>query len=138
MLLIAAQVNGNLLIEKIESENGFTEVNIGYVNMVKSYDTIVHIVNPQEIERIVDNLEFIIRNSDLGDKVATLNHQITNIRNKIKTLIPHRQKRGLINLVGTINKWLWGTMDDNDTIDIEENFKVVDTNNHNIIENLNS
>lgn len=131
-------VQSHLTLEKIETNFGYTEIKLDKVNIIKSYDTILHLINPREITSIIDNLETNIRESDLQKENITLQYQIESIRNKVKTLIPHRQRRGLFNFIGTTFKWLYGSMDDNDRQDIEDHLKTVDTNSHNVIENLNS
>lgn len=46
-----------------------------------------------------------------------------------------RSKRGLVNAVGTLSNWLFGTMDDKDRIEIQKHLNTVDKNNHNLIIN---
>lgn len=127
-----------LILEEIKSESGYAEIKIEEVKIVKNYDTILHIVNPIEIINILDNLENNIELSNLQDKAIPLNFQVKSIRNKIQTLIPHRKKRGLINLVGTVSKWLFGTMDNDDKLEIEQHLNIIDANNHNTINGINN
>lgn len=63
--------------------------------------------------------------------------RITTTKNKIKTLLPYRRKRGLWNSAGTGFNWIFGTMDSEDRQDIESHLNVIDQNNHNLINNLN-
>lgn len=46
-------------------------------------------------------------------------------------------KRGLINTAGTVYKWLFGLMDEEDRTDISEHLSIIDTNNLNLIKNMN-
>lgn len=117
---------------------GFAEIKLGKVDIVLNHNIVFHIINPLEIEKIVDQLEANALNLQFKTpKRITLEHEIRNIRNKIKTLIPHRHKRGLFNFVGTIHKWLYGTMDSEDREEIERHLSSIDINNHNIITNVN-
>lgn len=108
------------------------------MNIVLNHDTVIHIINTKELENIIDALEANIIKLNLDDvKAKTLEYELNSLRNKIKTLIPHRQKRGLFNFVGTIHKWLYGTMNEDDREEIESHLKTIDINSHNIIENIN-
>lgn len=127
----------HLVVEKIETNFGYSEVKLEEVSIIKKYDTILHIINPGEILSIIDSLEANIKELDLKDKAITLEYQLQTIRNKVQTIIPHREKRGLLNFVGTIYKWLYGTMDDSDRQEIEDHLNTIDRNNHNSIENIN-
>lgn len=128
----------HLTIEKITTKSGYAEIKLEDVDVVKDYNTILHVIDPKEIADILTNLENNIKMSDLEDRAIFLEHQIDSIRNKIQTLTPHKQKRGLFNFVGTIHKWLYGTMDDADRQELEQHLDVIDSNNHNIIQNVNS
>lgn len=133
-----AATQAHLIVEKIETNVGFAEIKIGKVDIVSNHNIVFHIINPLEIEKIVDQLEANALNLQLEKpKMITLEHEIRNIKNKIKTLIPHRHKRGLFNFVGTIHKWLYGTMDSEDREEIERHLSSIDINNHNIINNVN-
>lgn len=68
-----------------------------------------------------------------------IQEKIKKLRNMIKTIKPNiRNKRGLLNIVGSAYKWLFGVMDDDDRIEIEENIKLINTNNKNLIKNANN
>lgn len=95
-------------------------------------------INPQEIDNITTALEVNILKSKLStDKTIILTNRIETVKSKLNTLIPHRHRRGLFNFVGTIHKWIYGTMDNDDRQEIEDHLKTIDTNNHNIILNSN-
>lgn len=57
-----------------------------------------------------------------------LQAELLEARNKLMTLVPTktRQKRGLINAIGTISKWTFGTMDDYDRQTIQKHFLQTD------------
>lgn len=128
----------HLVINKIVTNNGFIEINRGKVEIVKHYDIIIHDINIQEIETIINQLRTNIISLNLdADKTSILELEIRRIKTKLHTIVPHRQRRGLINFVGTIHKWLYGTMDNEDRDNIEKHLDIIDANNHNIIQNLN-
>lgn len=80
----------------------------------------------------------------MEEEVASLNnlymeHQLNHLRTELQTLIPHtREKRGLLNIVGTGLKYIYGTMDDNDRREIESQLQVLETNTHNAITQSNN
>lgn len=126
-----------LMIEKIETNNGLAEVRLGEIQIIESYDIVLHIINPEEIKNVITALESNLIDLNLEDEKGVLTTELNSLKHMIQTLIPYRHKRGLINLVGTGFKWLYGTMDDNDRQNIEEHLKTIDENNHNIINQSN-
>ena len=69
------------------------------------------------------------------DNENLLQLELMEARNKLMTLIPKqtRQRRGLINGIGSMSKWLFGTMDEEDRQNIQNHL----FNINNIIENNN-
>lgn len=66
--------------------------------------------------------------------------EIDKIDDKLLTLANGHhtiQKRGLFNFLGTINKWITGTMDDEDRQIINQHLEIIGTKNHNLISNMN-
>lgn len=47
-------------------------------------------------------------------------------------------KRGAINMIGTINKWISGSMDDEGRQIINDSLETIIANNHNLIKNMNT
>lgn len=126
-----------MAIEKIDSELGYAEIKIGNAEIIDKFEIILHRIYPNEILDLVCSLESTLKNLNLTDHKELIQGRIIRIKNKIKTLLPFRHKRGLLNLGGTINKWLFGTMDNDDRVDIENHLNVIDQNNHNLIKGLN-
>lgn len=127
-----------LRIEKIDSYLGYSEINIGKEEIVRKYDIILHIIDPNEILDILNQFNTLIGHIDIDkERKDLLIGEITNIRSKVLTIVPHRYRRGLVNFVGKAFKWLYGTLDDDDRQDIEKHFSVVDGNNHEIIKTVN-
>lgn len=138
LLILTPTTNPTLIIETIDSTSGYTEIKIGETDMVLNYDTVLHIINLQEIKNIIDQLEQNIITLRLDTTKTTILHfEIKKLRSKLRTLIPHRHRRGVLNIIGTIQKWLYGTMDNEDRENIERHLNVIDINNHNIIGEVN-
>ncbi|XP_055381890.1 probable polyketide synthase 39 [Condylostylus longicornis] len=92
-----------------------------------------------ELENTLAQIENNIYNTFNQDNTTLkqLQIQIEKTRHNIKTLLPHRQKRGLINLGGKILKWLFGNLDDDDKTEIVENIKLIEQGNYNSIQTIN-
>lgn len=125
------------MIEKIGSNSGFAEVIIGDIQIIKNYDIILHLINPVELQQILIKLEDNLMKINKEDGRDVLINELKSLTYKVQTIIPHRHARGLINIAGTGMKWLYGTMDDDDRQNIEEHLRIMDTNNHNLIEQSN-
>lgn len=126
-----------MTIEKIETESGYAEIKVSTVEIADKFEIILHRVYPNEILNLVCNLESTLKLLDLENHNDFIRSRITSVKNKIKTLLLNRQKRGLINLGGTAFRWMFGIMDNDDRLDIENHLNIVDQNNHNLIRNSN-
>lgn len=115
-------------IEQINTNNGYAIIKIDVKEMVNQYDIILHKIDPSEILNIVNHLETTLKDVDLETNKEIIENEIFNIENKINSLIPHRNKRGLFNGIGTIFKWEYGTMDDDDRTNIENYFLITAKN----------
>lgn len=128
---------GLLQVHPIHEENGYVRIKNKEVEIGNDTDTILHIINPTEMAQILSQLERNIEHLKPEDK-QTISTEIKIIKSKLRTLQnPTRQKRGLINIIGTAQNWLFGTMDDKDRQEIFEHLQVIEENNHKAIQNLN-
>lgn len=130
-------ISGSLQVQQIMDNSGFIEVKLTENQLVTETDLILHIIDPKDIisllNEIIQDLEPLH-----ADHKVLLRSQIDLLKSKVKTLLPkHRNKRGLINAVGQVCNFLFGTMDDKDRIDIENHLNTVDSNLHNSITALN-
>lgn len=138
LCLLIAPTEQSLTIEKINTELGYAEIKIDNVEIVNKFDIVLHIINLNEISTILNKLEesLNIIESDSNRNIAI--HQIKGIKNQMSTLFLQRHKRGLVNFGGTVLKWAFGTMDDEDRQNIEEHLSnQLEANNHKVIESIN-
>lgn len=138
-LTTLSTAHAELEIIDLNKGNGFATIQLEESSIIKRYNTILHIINLTEYKR---NIEIMERNiKRLPEENSSLERKMQKIRNEFQILLPHptvnRQKRGLFNIVGTGLQFLFGTMDDRDRQDIEEHLKIIETNDHNEILNLN-
>lgn len=131
-------VNCSLLdINNINSNTGFVKINLDKEQLVTQTDIIIHIIHPSEILNLIDDIS---NRTNLVNSIQEkiLQTEISELKHKLKTIIPNkRSKRGLVNGVGTLSKWLFGTMDEQDRQNIEKHLQTVDYNNHLLITNYN-
>ncbi len=118
---------GLLTTMKLTEQTGFVDIQLRTQDIVKDTDIVVHAINIEEIENIINDITDNIILMKTSNK-DILQAELLEVRNKLKTLIPKekRQKRGLINAIGTISKWTFGTMDDYDRQTIENHFLQTD------------
>lgn len=123
---------------QLPDNNGYIDIKISDVEVVNTTNTVIHIVNVDEILKTLSMLEENVKTVDLSNRQILL-QKVQDIHEKIMTIKPkqHREKRGLINLIGTAQKWLYGTMDDDDRMEIMEHISVNEENNRNIIKTVN-
>ncbi|XP_055386956.1 repetitive organellar protein-like [Condylostylus longicornis] len=131
-----------ITLEKIDTESGFTTIQQEEIPIVESYTKILHIIDLNEIEYTIKTIESYINESyklSQDDIIfKTLTDKINKIKHTTKTLIPYRHKRALMNVGGSFLKWIFGTMDEDDKIEIEEHMKNSEQNTHNLITNYNN
>lgn len=128
-----------LQVHEIESDTGFTIVQEGQITIPTSYNYSLHIIDLDDIHDIItsltDNISFLpsYMQHELMPEILKLNDKLATLQ------VVHRvmRKRGILNFWGTIDKWLKGTMDDEDRQTINNHLTSIDANNHNIINTLN-
>lgn len=138
LLILIPITNQTLIVENIDGTLGYTQIKLGETDIVLNYDTLLHIINLPEIENIINQIEQNVLIMKLStDKTIILENEIKKLKSKLKTIIPHRHRRAPFNFIGTIQKWLYGTMDNQDREEISGHLNTIDINNHNIIGNTN-
>lgn len=136
---MTGQATATLTIDKITTDNGYVEINMGQTEIIQDTKTVIHIINTNELRQTISSIEDNIQRLHVGND-PTIKRELETIYAKITAIEPgktFRQKRGLVNLIGTVQKWLFGTMDDNDRLEITDHMKIVEENNYNAVNNLN-
>lgn len=134
ILIWTTPSDGRLEVHEIKNEAGFTIVKQDDIKIVTETDIVLHMIYPLEIIKIIDSIAINIQNLDIQNK-DLIKTELQELTNKVKTITlkDKRTKRGLINVVGSASKWLFGTMVEEDRTKIEEHLKLVELNNRNII-----
>lgn len=138
MLLMFTRSSAFLQINQLPDNNGYIDIKVDDVEIVNTTNTIVHIINVGKILETLNLIETNIKALDVSNKQVLLS-EIESIYEKVQTIIPRvkRNRRGLLNVVGKAQKWLFGTMDDEDRTDILEHLSATDENNRNLIKTVN-
>lgn len=134
--MISPLVAQKLEVVDLNEGNGYAIIQLGERMLINNYIKILHIFNTTKYATYLNELQEEV--SHLDDLYLT--HQIEHINSRLKTIIPHhsRNKRGLINVLGTGLKYLYGTMDNNDREEIEGKLQTLEANEHNIITQSNN
>lgn len=129
-----------LHIERIETNDGFSVIQTETTHIPTTFNYSLHIIELTELTNILHEIQISWKEINSSHLTTLLKYDIDQIENKLLTLnintIP-RKKRGIINAIGTVNKWIGGTMDDEDRQLINEHLRTIEINNHNIITNVN-
>ncbi|CAD7078603.1 unnamed protein product [Hermetia illucens] len=138
ILLLLIPVKGSLNLYNVNEQTGFTEIHLDKADIVAKANIIVHLIDTVEITNVINDFKSNAEKLDGQHKLLLLT-ELEHLTNKVRTLIPrdNRQKRGLMNIVGNAQNWLFGTMDDQDRCDIDAHLHTLDVKNHNIIETIN-
>ncbi|CAD7085316.1 unnamed protein product [Hermetia illucens] len=100
--------------EKITTESEYAQIRTQQVEIVNKCDLILHIIHTATLE-IVNTLKTtIVKSIQTNSNKDLAFLQSESIRNTVKNPIPHRSKRGLINLGGSVVHWVFGAMDNDD------------------------
>lgn len=128
-----------LQVRSLNQDQGFAIINVKPVEIVNETVTILHLIDPHEIYSVIVDIESYISNVRIINKGLILK-EIQVLKSKLKSIIPleqNRFKRGLANVVGSWQKWLFGTMDDEDRNIITEHLNIVAQNSHSAISAIN-
>ncbi|XP_072397183.1 uncharacterized protein [Diabrotica undecimpunctata] len=136
-----------------EVKNPILTVYIGQTKVITTKHTFLFHVNltyPENSLELIKNslktLNTVTDNSNntlnyfsilLNNKINNAKHLTENTNKKINILFEHtRIKRGLINGVGKIQKWLFGTLDSDDEEHINNYFNMIELNENNLNKDL--
>ncbi|CAD7088708.1 unnamed protein product [Hermetia illucens] len=130
LLILFSSINpakGLLNIHEIKEQTGFAEIQLDKTDIVSKTSIILHVINTTEILNLITDFRTNAENLDRQHKDLILT-ELRHLTNKVRTLIPQetRHKRGLINLVGHTQKWLFGTMDAQGRQDIDDHLKTLE------------
>ena len=139
-------------LEVKEVKNPILPVHIGQTKIITSKHTFIYHVNLTTLENSLLNIKLSLNKlQQTMNQQRSLNHysilianKILNavsleniITNKIRTFTDnHRVKRGLLNIIGKTQKWLFGTLDSDDEQYIKSYLDSLQSNENKLNDNL--
>lgn len=136
-------------------KNPILPIQLGHAKIIYTKHTFLHYLDLEPIILQLENIEkyFLkIKNSFISENpnnpisyqgltengLLRTNFLIQTTQDKLENLHPHmRNKRGLINIVGKANKWLFGTLDADDGKRYDQAILKLQQNQKNTIKELN-
>lgn len=119
-----------LEIHDLQNNQGLLPLQLGNARNKIGHNNFIHIINLQSytitVEEIRHSLNELGSIHELDNTLATTNLKLNELQLKLNSLLPKRRnKRGLINGLGTAIKFLTGNMDANDAIRLNEQIENV-------------
>ena len=132
-------INCEIHLKSLEKNSVFLET-IGECYFYKDQVTIGNIIDVKEIfeqplviETSIKALSENCKACDYKNEIRSLNDSLIKIKKlakQLKLILYTRPRRGLLNIMGSISKGLFGTLDENDLSLINQNMdKLFDSNN---------
>lgn len=127
-------------ITEIYSHMGYTVIQDDQILIPDKYNYSLHIIDLDQFRDMIQNIKsniVLLNNSKsytFGDSIRSLEDKLTTLYNDHHYT---RSKRGLFNIIGTIDKWITGSMDNEDREIINNHLAAIDSKNDNLIKNNN-
>lgn len=120
----------------VANDNGMIAFKIENVRIKLGYERIIKKISLGTIEMNINHIEKIASSFKIRDHLhETLMRKIVIAREKVRSLQPHRQKRGLINALGTVLKYIAGNPDQEDLQIIQQSIGTLQTRENELTNN---
>jgi len=121
MTVAVTTTSGTLTSQEILDQDGYAQIEMKNQEIIITTDIVVHIINLKDIDNILYEIEKNIQMTN-NDNRHILQTELMETTNKLYTLYGshNRNRRGLVNVVGSSAKWLFGTMDEEDRKEVEK------------------
>lgn len=136
-MLVTQGTRSELRVETLDSRDGFTELHTGTTLLVSRYDYIIHMIDLEDVEMIVEQFRHNLNIIGQSPHQIIAKSQLEEMEDAVHTLLPRRKPRGLVNAGGALMRFVFGTMDEDDRQNVEEHQRILTENNHQLIEGLN-
>lgn len=135
-------------------KNPVLPIQLGNAKIIYNKHTFIHYINIVPIIKQLENIQTYFNNINnhfikiidhpisynglVKSSLLRTEYLIKNIESKVQNLHPHiRNKRGLINIIGKTQKWLFGTLDADDGERYNHAIDELQQNQENIVKELN-
>lgn len=129
-------------IQDLTNSKGLLPMKLGAARIILGYTNLLHIVRLDQYQETIDKIRNTLQNFEhadiMNDSLTTTQAKLDELDHKLHTLFPnHRNKRGLINGLGTLIKSITGNMDSNDAIRLNQQIETLLNSDKNITRKLN-
>lgn len=123
-------------------EHKILTIKLGTARTIRTYNNLLHIVRldsyEQTIDKITNSLKTLNTMDELKDSTNIVKTKLLNLRQKLRTMKPIvRNKRGLINGLGSVIKVITGNMDAQDAERLDQEIQKLVENQNKIKEEVN-
>lgn len=120
-------------IQDLSNTKGLLSLKLGSAKIIEDYTNIVHIIDLElylaNVEKIQKSVEIINKNKSLMTLTEITNFKYRELERQLNVILPrNRNRRGIINGLGTIIKSITGNMDDSDAILINKQLETLKEN----------
>lgn len=132
-----------IIITDLNRNDGFVALQGKDTKIIQNLNLHLHTVNVEMIQGNIDLIAYALKifckNNLTSDFHKVLERRIIKLSENFQRLKPinHRQKRGLINALGTVIKSITGNLDNNDLFEINRRLDDSTTKTNNLIDNNN-
>ena len=122
-----------ITLTNLNDSHGLIQFDLGPGRIIERYNNFIHIIRLNDyknsIEKISSSIDFLENKNTIANSVLVTKLKLKELKNKLKTLTPiKRNRRGLINGLGTVIKCITGNMDENDAISINSQISELQSN----------
>lgn len=128
LLLITPGHTQQIQISNIDTDHGYLLFSSKPIQLPSAVEHHCLRINLTEINTITESFGNKILNTLAPTRNTFLYNKLLKELNGITIHQENRQKRGLLNIVGTAYKYLFGTLDENDRVEIQNNLETVAQN----------
>lgn len=157
ILIISPALAAEIKIDDLSNSAGLLPFKLGSSKIIVKKHTFLHYIELDSLVEKINNLRLAYNtfnesifndteyafSSSLRNSYVSLESLLLEIEDKIKNIILNkptnkRTKRGLLNIVGTINKWFTGSLDANDGEKYDNAIRILEKNQQKIVSETNT
>lgn len=129
-------------IQDLTNSKGLLPMKLGTARIILGYNNLIHIIRLDQYQQATNKIKQTLQNLEhvepLQDSLSTTQAKLDELDHKLHTLFPnHRNRRGLVNGLGTLIKSITGNMDANDAAHLNQQIEILLNSDRNITNKLN-
>ncbi|XP_055619096.1 uncharacterized protein LOC129764238 [Toxorhynchites rutilus septentrionalis] len=136
ILIILIKTISTTNYKEITNSNGLVAFKIKTARIRIGYDRMLHRINLNTLNDNIENIEKIMKSFETIEHLEqTLLEKTKLAKDKLRSLLPHRIKRGLMNALGTAIKLITGNPDNDDLIVMHQSLGILKTQGDKLVNN---